>query len=411
MRLAIPPATSQEQSNFRHLVMDIIWFGLAFPALGRFLSVYAIHLGADADDLSLMTSLPALLLLGAASMSSWWLSRFSSTQRALLWPSLGFRLQFLLPALTPFMPADFQMIWLILCLTLTAIPQGLASVAFLVLLREAVSDQQMPPLLSRRSLALNVTVGLSGLGLGVWLERAPFPFSYQAMYVVAFALVLVSFWHVMQLRLLPVPKIKSETSGNPWRSPAFRRVGVVNGLMHLSFFSISALIPLHLVRNLGASESFMSVFALCELIAGALVALVASRIVYYTGNRTLVGLSIIGTAISALIIALSPHLHVTLLAAALNGASWTLAGIGLFSYFSSSTPIEHRATYTTAYTQIIFVAQFFGPMLGSSLSRGGVELVSILLIGAALRLAAGVLIQTHLPAWFKRTFNLASLPR
>lgn len=411
MRLAIPRSQSQEQSNFRHLVMDIVWFGLAFPALGRFLSVYAIHLGADADDLSLMTSLPALLLLGTASMSSWWMSRFRNTQRALFWPALGFRLQFLLPALTPLMPANFQVIWLILCLVLPAIPQGLSSVIFLVLMRESVSDPQMPPLLSRRSLALNVTVGLSGLGLGFWLEKAPFPFNYQAMYVVAFALVLVSFWHVMQIRLLPVPKVKSLTSSNPWRSPAFRRVGAVNGLMHLSFFSISALVPLHLVTNLGASEGFLSIFALSELTAGALVALVASRIVRYTGNRALVGMSIVGTAMSALIIALSPHLNVTLLAAALNGASWTLAGIGLFSYFSQSTPIEHRAPYTTAYTQIIFVAQFFGPMIGSSLSRWDVDLVSILLIGAALRLLSGMLIQSHLPAWFKRTFRLASLAR
>lgn len=413
MRRATARSQSDHQLNFHHLVMDVVWFGLALPALSRFLSVYAIRLGADANELSLITSLPAILLLLAASISSWWISRFSDTRQALFLPSLGYRLAFLLPALTPFMPPEFQVTWLIVSLTLPAVPQGLASVAFLMLMREAVDERQMPALLSRRSLALNVTVGLSGLGLGIWLEKAPFPLNYQVMFVLAFVLVLGSFWHVMRVRLQPVPsapKAAARAGGNPWRSPLFMRVGIVNALMHLSFFSISALLPLHLVNNLRASESFMSIFGLAELTAGAVVALVATRIVQLTGNRSLVGLSIVGTSVGALLIALAPDLHLTLLAAAINGASWTLAGIGLFSYFSESTPLEHRAWYTTAYTQIIFLAQFFGPMIGSSLSRWGVSLVTIIVVGAALRLLAGLIIQSHMPAWFKRRLHLALPP-
>lgn len=410
MRRVTARLRSQEQSNFNHLVMDIFWFGLALPALTRFLSVYAIRLGADANELSLMTSLQAIVLLAAASVGSWWMSRFRSTQKSLILPSLGFRLSFLLPALTPFMPADFQVTWLILSLALPALPQGIASVAFLVLMRESVSDPQMPALLSRRSLALNVTVGVSGLLLGLWLEKAAFPFNYQAMFVVAFLLVLVSFWHVMQLRVLPLPAPQTDapaTTTNPWRSPLFVRVAAVDGLMHLSFFSISSLLTLHLVDNLDAGEGFLSIFGLAELTAGAVTALFASRLVRMIGSRTLIGYGVIGTSASALIIALAPSLPVTLLAAALNGMSWTLAGIALFSYFSACTPMECRTPYTAAYTQIIFVAQFFGPMIGSTLSNWGVTLVSVIVIGAVLRLVAGVLIQSHMPNWFKRTFRLA----
>lgn len=412
MRRASAGVQSQEKSNFNHLVMDIFWFGLALPALNRFLSIYAIRLGADANELSLMTALPAVLLLMAASVGSWWMNRFQSSRSALVWPALGYRLSFLLPALTPFMPTDFQIPWLILSLTLPALPQGIASVAFLVIMRESVTDQQMPSLLSRRSLALNVTVGVSGLMLGLWLEKVSFPFNYQAMFVLAFILVLASFWHVMQLRVLPVPapQTTSQSSANPWRSASFLRVAVVDGLMHLSFFSISALVPLHLVDNLRAGEGFLSIFALAELSAGAVAALFASRLVHIVGNRMLVGYAILGTSASALIIALAPNLNVTLFAAALNGLSWTLAGIGLFSYFSEITPIEHRTRYTAAFTQIIFVSQFFGPMIGGSLSGWGVNLVNVIVIGAVLRLLAGVLIQSHVPGWFKRTFRLASQP-
>jgi hypothetical protein len=60
-----------------------------------------------------------------------WRARFTNSGDAIILPSLGHRFIFLLPALTPFMPTDFQSIWLILALTLPAIPQGVASVVFL----------------------------------------------------------------------------------------------------------------------------------------------------------------------------------------------------------------------------------------------------------------------------------------
>ena len=49
--------SSVEQSNFHHLVQNTVWFGLATPATARFLSVYAIHVGATPFQLGLIASL------------------------------------------------------------------------------------------------------------------------------------------------------------------------------------------------------------------------------------------------------------------------------------------------------------------------------------------------------------------
>ncbi|NWG17786.1 MAG: MFS transporter [Chloroflexi bacterium] len=404
MRLSIAHPQTQEQSNFHHLILDIAWFGLAFPATNRFLSVYAIRLGAEANELSLLTSLPAIMLLLSASLSNWWMSRYTNTLKALFWPQFGFRLSFLLPAFTPFMPVDFQPIWLVLSLTLPAIPQGVASVVFLVMIREAVNEKRVTPLLGQRSLILNATVGLSGLALGVWLEKAPFPFNYQAMFVLAFLLTMVSMWHVTQVRLLPLPApiMTADPAANPWRSPDFLRVGFVCGIAHIAFFSVLPLLPLHLVNNLDAGEGFMALFGLAELAAGAVMAAFTIRLAQWIGNRQVIALALIGTSLGALIVALAPSLHITLLAAALTGGSWTAAGIALFAFFSESTPLEQRSRYTTAYTQIIFMGTFVGPMIGSGLYNLGINLVVIILAGAALRLLAALLTQMHAPGWFRR---------
>src|SRR5690554_7051500 len=97
-----PPDVARD--NFRHLVIEITYFGLAVPALSRFLSVYAIRLGADAMLLGWLAALPYIFQLITSSMAGTWRRRYPDTVSAQFWPGLFYRLSFLLPALTPFFP-------------------------------------------------------------------------------------------------------------------------------------------------------------------------------------------------------------------------------------------------------------------------------------------------------------------
>jgi SET family sugar efflux transporter-like MFS transporter len=404
-----------EEANFHHFVLDIVWFGLALPATTRFLQIYAIHLGAGATELGWMTMLPAIILLFSASLGSRWMARHNhDSSRAVFWPALGFRLQFLLPALTPFMPKAFQPTWLILSLALPALPQGLSSVAFLVMLRETIPERRITSLLCRRSIAMNVAVGLSGLALGAWLNYAPFPLNYQVMFAAAFILTLVSLWHVAKVHIAPTtaPKpIETESHINPWRSPKFQQVAFITAVIHIGFFSVFPLTPLHLVDHLHADEFYMSVYALAELAAGAFVAIFIGRMATRISNRSMIAIAMIGTSVGSVLVAIAPNLYFALPAAAIIGGSWTAAGIALLSYFSESTPAEGRAKFTVAYSQVVYLATFLGPMIGTGLRNAGINLVAVILIGALLRFAAASLTQFHAFEWMGRTLRIQVFTR
>lgn len=406
----------REQANFQHLVGDIFWFGLAFPAVNRFLSVYAIHLGADDTQLTLMASLPALILMFGSIVAARWLGRFSNSRQATFLPALGHRMTFLLPALTPFMPQSFQVTWLILSLVIPALPQGVVSLTFLVMFREAVDGSTIPALLSRRALWFNIALAVSGLAMGFWLEHAPFPFSYQAMFIVAFLFSLVSAYHVMQVHVKGQPararRENGPTAWQAWLSPEFRPVAFVAILSHLTFFSIIAFIPLHLVEDLKASEGFMGIFGVVELMAAALIAAFTSQIAASIGNRAMIAIGMLGCALSVFIIAAAPVLWITLFAAAAGGGAWTMATVGLFAYFSETTPAEHKAAYTTAYNQALFIAMFVGPFIGNLLNDivPGESLVAVLLFGALLRMLAGILTYTHPGEWMSRALHHVAHP-
>ncbi|MBZ0302201.1 MAG: hypothetical protein K8J31_20800, partial [Anaerolineae bacterium] len=203
-----------ERANFHYLVKEVTWFGLALAATSRFLSVFAIRSGATAAELGWITALPYIVLLGSTTLSTRWRSKFPDSIKAIFWPSLGFRFVFLFPALTPLFPAYLQPAWLIVSAALAAMPQGISSTLFVTMLKEAIPEDRISSLVSRRNVGMNITLGIAALCFGFWLELAPFPLNYQVMFLTAFALALIAQLDLMRVRLKPVPVVRSEQRSN-----------------------------------------------------------------------------------------------------------------------------------------------------------------------------------------------------
>lgn len=394
-----------ERANFKHLVLDIAWFGLAFAATNRFLPVFAIRVGATAFELGLISSLPAFLLLVTATLGAWWRNRYHTTLRALMPVAFIVRLPFLLPALTPFFPPQWQPIWLVLSVTLPALAQGMAGVIFVVFIRETVSNQLMTQLLSLRQLALNIGIGIAAVLYGVWLETAPFPLNYQSMYILAFVFALMSQWHVSRCKTIvqtevqpPTPLLQAlRVPLLAWRSRLFHPVISMAFLTHFTLMIAAPFVTLFLVRQHGAAEGFVAVFGLVELASAALINTVTPRIVKAIGNRALAAAGMVGTGIGVIVIIFAPHVYLTLIGAAIIGASWAAAaGVGLFGFYMETAPAENNAPYSIAYHQALGLGMALGSTLGGWMASGGVPLIFVLLAGAMLRIAAGVIIEAPL---------------
>lgn len=400
-----------EKSNFTHLVMDIAWFGVALAATTRFLTVYAIRLGAESDDLALMAALPGIALMLATGLAAWWRRRFANSVRSLFIPGLGQRLVFFLPALTPIIPAPWQPAWLILSATLPNIPTGIAGAIFNAMLREAISNERMNALLSNRSLALNGALAVGTLAFGLLLEAIAFPLNYPVVFLLAFAASLISQWHVVSVRvqrpmaLPPVTRIPLRES--VWLTPAFWPVALVGLLVHVGFFALISIIPYHLVTNLGADEGFITLFGMVELAGGAAMALLTPSIMRRMGATVMVGLAMAGLALAAVIFAVSPDLNMTLIGAVISGAAWSTAGIiGVFAVLFEHLPEKKATAWAMAHLQTIALGIFIGPLFGDLLVRLNMSLPAVLMAGAALRLLIGVAIASL--AWLpKRTASPA----
>jgi MFS family permease len=384
-----------ERANFNHLVMDIAWFAIALASTSRFLQFYAIRLGADSMAVSLMTSIPSLVLVLSVGASAWWRSRYHESTKAVMWPSMIFRFVYLLPAFAPFFPLEWRVLWLILGASLPAIGQGVSSSIFLVMMRETVPSERIAPLLSRRNFALNIMLILGLLGFGFLLENVVYPLNYQIMFVIAFGFAMLSQWHLGQLHAIVPPNKPKPQSIRPilelFKTRPFQSIAYATLISHIGFFAVIGVIPVFLTNELGASESYIKNFGIVELLSGAGAMFMLEFLFKRFGTRTTMSIGLIVTAFASLAIALAPNLNFALIGAALTGAGWNVANVAILRFYTERTA-ANDINASTGFHQVAFTAVGLGPLIGGGLASFGLPLVSVLLIGALLRLVVGILI-------------------
>ncbi|MCA9885618.1 MAG: MFS transporter [Anaerolineae bacterium] len=402
--LANPSLQRTTNANFHHLVMDVAWFGLALAASSRFAQFYAIRLGATPIELGWLAALPALVLMFATMMAPWWRRRYNSSVNAVWGPGAAFRLIFLLPAFAPLFPEGLRVPWLIASAAIPAVAQGIASVLFIVAMRESLLPEQLTRNFARRAIWINITVTAGVLGFGFMLEELPFPFNYQVMFVMAFVFSMVSQWHITKLKpIVPEQKPKRQPYDlmKRLRDTKFQSVALITLASYVGFFAIIAVIPLHMEQNLGVTEGFMAIYGVFELVTAAFAASRIDWLVQRLGNRKVAALGMVGTAVSALLFAVAPNMWFTLPAAALSGASWTFAAIAVLGFFSARTEAEDVGA-AGVFHQIMFTAMFIGPMLGNGLVSLGLPIAGVLLAGVVIRLLSAVVIDRGLSLFGKQ---------
>lgn len=386
----------KDRTNTYHLVMDVAWYGIAVAATSRFLGIYAIHMEASPTQLTLLTALPALALLITSLLSTRWRQRFSSSLGAVILPSIAFRFSFLLPAFTPFFPAEYQIPWLIASVALPALPQGIAWVVFWGVFRETLDEGQIKPVFGWRMAALNLTLGMAVLFFGFCLEYLAYPLNYQVIFLCAFAASMMSIWHLSRLKIEPnllaraAPPTAALLPAGIWQNRAFWDVAWLTFITHMAFFAVFPLVPLWLADDLGVSDRFLVQFGIVELYAGAIISMLMPRLIARLRGESLVALAMLMTALALLVIVYAPVAAVTFIGAILIGVGWTLVSLGLQALFMNATPPEQTTAYATLFQQIMFLSVALAPFVGNIMAASDLDLGVVLLMGMTLRLVAAI---------------------
>ncbi len=393
------PAATREDRNIRLLMLETALAGAEYAGIFTFLPVFLVRLGASPVTVSLLTALPSLMavlfaLLGGALAVRWrhivhesarwfWVMRLCY---------LGICAAVLLapPIATPA---------IVILLGLSAIPGTIGSTVFYDVLADAVSPQSRPLVNGARWALLGLTAAVGVAIFGQLLAALPTPAGYLLVFALSCGCGLLSTWFYSRLEVPERSLQPAAAARSSWqaRAAAFLQPITAGGrfaiylgvtaVMRVGFFLPSGIWTVFLVRNLGASDSWIGWRMTTENLALTVGYYLWGRIASRRGHAGMFALVslVLGACTIATSLVTREVRWVLFILAVCSGFFYPGIEVSLFEGLLDAMPADRRPRYVAINTALANVIAFAAPIAGASLAEwigipqvmaiGGVSLV------------------------------------
>lgn len=392
----MPLGSDIQSQNVRRVLIDGIGVGIA-SAAAPYLPVFLARLGADNFAVGLLTSMPALAGLIFAVP----LGQFLSRQKNIVpWYS---RVRFLVllcyafTGLVPFLVADQRVLAILLIWAIATIPQTIVNLGFTIVMSEVAGPQGRLYLMSRRWSSLGITTAIVVVFAGVALDRLPFPFNYQIVFIVLSLGGIVSFAFSSRI-LLPdqkaaPPSLVKKTlreSAQDWMvklrtERKFMRVISSQFIFRFGLAYALPLFPLYYVRVLNASDESIGLIATVQGAVLLVAYYVWARVTKNRGVRFALLVTTLAVSLYPIILSFTAYVPFVIL---LSGLAATFAaGIDLvfFDMVVSSYPHEQAATYVGMQQTTVYFASFVAPFVATTVATT-ISIPAALVLAGVIRL-------------------------
>ncbi len=411
-----PGVPTYLQSNIRHLIWDIGWWGLLNGSTLSFMTIYAARIGADTMQIGLLTALPAAVnLVLALPVGSFLKNR--PIDKSVFWSGVLQRIFYLLMVFLPLLLSNVLQVWMFILFTLLmSIPGSAIAVGFNALFAAAVPTRYRGVVAGRRNAVFSITSILSTLVCGQILSFVSFPLNYQIVFAIGFLGALMSVIHMRFIH--PVAdefEQEMETPSFTFEELNKKAKGTINriwfnikrklhfeiltgmfarslGLLtffHMAHYLAIPIFPVFTVNVLGLPDNVLSLGNALFYITMFFGSTQVGKLTYLMGNKKLsgIGICMLGLYPAFLSFAQGPFLYY--LASFLGGFAWALVNSAMINYLLEKVPASDRTGYLAWFivgsNAAILIGTLIGPIIGNLLG-----LSVALLIFAILRTSAGV---------------------
>ena len=413
-----PALPAHLQANFRHLYIEIAWYGLLTGSALSFLTIYAARLGANTTQIGLINAMPAIISLSLALPVGGWLEH-RPIDKSVFLGAIGQRIFYLLIVALPWLFNDQMQIWILILFTfLMSIPGAIIAVGFNALFAGAVPMRYRGVVAGRRNAVSAIVTVITSLFCGWILTELSFPIGYQVVFGIGFFGGLMSAIHLWFVHpvteindvILDIPIVKATipTTKRRWELRDFfetirRRLhtealhgpfGKSLALLtafHLVHFLSIPIFPEYMVDTLGLTDQIISRGTALFYITMFLGSTQISHRFAKFGNQKLTAIGICLLGLYPVLLSFARGSTLFYAASFFGGFAWSLVNIGMINYLLEKVPLTNRTGYLAWFTMgtnaAILAGSLLGPVIGNLIG-----LTTALLIFGILRTSAGLAI-------------------
>jgi len=367
--------------NIVHFTIDTALQGLMMGGIFGFISVFAVRLGASNFMVSLLTSLPALVM----AVSSIPAGRIVERQRDLVRYTnrvrISHRAFFLLIAILPFFVDKGLVEIIVLIWAIKSIPATLLESSWMAVVAEVIPPERRARVNGMRWAILSVVTAISTATFGYVLDRLPFPLNYQIVFFVSFVGGMAGIYFFGQLRIpenIPPERKKAGENIAPQRRaraylhamnvPNFVRYEIGATVLRFGVNLPSALYTIYWIRNLGASDLWIGWQATVGKLALIVGYIVWGRLISRKGYRAplLICATLLG--LYPVLTGLAPDQLWLPIIAIVQGFFTTGVDIAFFDTLLAVSPTERRPSFIALNTMLASLTIFVAPLVGNFLA-------------------------------------------
>jgi hypothetical protein len=374
---AVQPAVRAR--NHRLVELDSVFIGIV-NASGTFLPVFLLRLGASANDVGLLTALPALTAFALAIPFGRWLQRrrnivpWYSRLRLVAWSSYA-----VMAAVAAMLPREQAIPGILAVWALSSLPSTAGLVGFAMVMDGAAGPGGRFDLLGRRWAIAGVTaaiaVALGGQLLGVF----PFPMNFEILLVVVSLAGIGSYLQSSRLVIPdqvpasgPADAPRRERLLGLWRLVVANRPFVrfeQRAFVYVLAIGLSMpVFPLFYVNEVGAPDAWIGIIGSATS-AGSVLGYVAARQLARRGgaSTTLLPSLLVAALVPAFLWATAwlPAVAALGFVAGVAGAGAQLA---MFDQMMRRIPHEHGVTFSSVDQALGNFAIMVAPNVGGVLA-------------------------------------------
>jgi MFS family permease len=380
--------------------------------ISTYLSVFVVRLGADSILVSLLTSLPAILVALLSVPVGGWVERRSDPVRLTNLGRVFHRGTFLLIALLPFFLERYLAEAIVVFWALNSVPATVINLSWMAVVAEIIPPQRRPSVNGTRWALLSLVTAIAVAAFGFVLERIDFPINYQIVFAVSFLSGLGGIYFFRRLELpasgtrlakaesadARAPKLAKPSVFQTVRdyarplldTPVFSRYLVATAVLRLGLNLPVALYSIYWIRHLDASDLWIGWRATASSLALIVGYYLWGRLASRRGHHLVLMACTLGVGLYPVLTAFVPDQVWLPLVAVVYGFFVTGIDISIFDTLLHVCPADRRASYVALNTFFASMMVFLAPLLGSLLDQwldirvvfyvaGGIHFVAALL--------------------------------
>jgi MFS family permease len=394
-----------KQRNIRFLYLDTAAWGIALGIGQTFLAIYVLRLGGTDGQVGLLAALPALVYMLWFIPAGQMVESRSDIKKAGVSGVVLFRMQYLLFALVPFLPAPYQVPSILAIVMLAGLPLCVANVALSSVIAEAVPAADRPRVISNRAIITALGVSASAFLGGKFLDLLPLPVNYQILFLVAFAFSMASAYFLSRLTVAPHvpaatfslrPRLFVRHFADIWTTVrgdrSFARFTLAAFTMHWAMVFGWPLFSLWWVNGLKVSEGLIGLITTVNTLIQVALNRVWARVAERRGNRTLLLAGYAGITPIPVMTAFAPFPEFLLIPESIGGMSLPALNNGMFNGLLDVSPVERRPSHIAFYSAAVNVPMFLAPILATSIVAPLIGVQYALALATPMRAAALVIV-------------------